>query len=134
MAANAYIGPVNFTYPLFWLNKGSVVSIGSDTECRDGNIVMLRGTPIATAPVKAILKYTWATLAQVNQLRTMAQLGGTYSADFEASGETYSVIIAKGGVADPENDAYEKETVHDHVEGTRQDIYNGEITVYIVPD
>jgi len=133
MANTVHIGNVTFTYPLFWTNKGTVVTAGSRTRTRDGGMVIVWGVSTSQAYKETTLLCRWEAKAQIDAIRAMAGTGALYEADFEGTGALCYVRIPHDAIKDDDVKHFEwgDETVHAHVTGHDTDKYNGKITVII---
>lgn len=115
-----------------WINKGELVSLGSDTLTRSGNVVMLRGSADVDAPILCKAKFEWEPFATVTMLRAMARTGETYTANIEDNGTTHQIEFAKDAVTSVKSTAYGDDIVHSHLTGHHTDLYDGELSFYIV--
>ena len=110
----AYIHKVTFLYPLKWIDKGTPRVLGSDTMTRSGNVVMLRGESTSQGYLNAKLRFEWTPFSSVRTLYSYWQLGGSYVADLEDTGNTVIIrFAAKHGVTNVKHETG-KDVVHAH--------------------
>ena len=131
--ASVHIGPVTFPYPLMWANKNDPVVIGSSRRTRGGNVVTLTGENPSQSHRRAKLYFAWLPWSSLETLKSMWRLGGTYSADFEGEGDTYTVRFDPDkGVVDWKHEVRGDRAVHARYAGAaHNDIYGGELNLII---
>jgi hypothetical protein len=127
----AYIGSVQFPYPLKWTSKASRVVVGSKRRTRSGNLVVLTVESPSQKYVEARLIFEWTPLSSVQELIDYWRDGGTYSADLEGTGETRMVRFdPEKGVANWKHQSG-ADVVHAHFQGSENDLYTGELNLII---
>ena len=127
-----YIGSVRPTYPFYWKNKGDCVFAGSKTRTFSGNLVILQPETVSQHFVEVKLSYDFLTSAQVAALRAMALSGNSFQADFEGTGTTHTVWFDPvNGVPDPKHWESGLDLVSANVEGTANDVWEGDLNLII---
>ncbi len=127
----AYIGSVQFPYPLKWTNKASRVVIGSKRRTRSGNLVLLTVENPSQKYVEAHLVFEWTPLASVQNLIEYWRAGESHSADLEGTGEIRTVRFdPEKGVANWKHQSG-VDVVHAHFQGSENDLYTGELNLII---
>jgi hypothetical protein len=127
----AYIGSVQFAYPLKWTDKSQEVVIGNKRRTRSGNLVTVTKENASQKFVEARLLFEWIPFSSVQALIGYWRAGGAYQADLEDTGEVRTVRFdpTKGVV----NWKHQIGTnvVHAHFQGSNTDLYTGELNLVI---
>lgn len=131
MVMAAYIGSVEFLYPLKWTNKNEKVVLGSSRRTRSGNLVTLTVENPTQEYVHAHVIFEMTPLSSVQTLVDYWRTGNTYDADLEGTGEVRTVRFSpESGVANWKHQSRE-DVVHADFEGTDTDLYTGEMNLII---
>ena len=130
----AYIGGVDFPYPLAWPNKNERVKIGSRTRTRNGDMVILFPKNTSQTYREARLLFEWVPRASIDILESYCGTGATYTADIEADGTTRTLMFPHDAVKKWEHEKFGDTAVHAQIESQLTDLYHGELNVIIVDD
>jgi hypothetical protein len=127
----AYLGSVEFPYPLKWTNKSQEVVIGNKRRTRSGNLVTVTKENPSQKFVEAHFIFEWTPFAAVETLIGYWRAGGTYDADLEDTGEVRTVRFdPTKGVANWKHQTG-AHVVHAHFLGSGADLYTGELNLII---